>query len=82
MAIGIVVTIFVFPRTAHHEFLETITMLLGQIKFLVDAQEDLLISVPGSITPGSPKAMQLRAARVSMFTIHQGRMLSALLVIN
>ncbi|KAI0292715.1 hypothetical protein BC826DRAFT_1092011 [Russula brevipes] len=61
VAIGIVVTIFVFPRTAHHEFLETVTMLLSQIKFLVDAQEDLLIS-----------AMQLRAARVSMFTIHQG----------
>ena len=57
-------------------------MLLSQIKFLVDTQEDLLISVPGSITPGSPKAMQLRAARVSMFTIHQGCMLSALLVIN
>jgi hypothetical protein len=33
----------------------------------------LLIAAPGSIIPGSPKALQLRAARVSMFTIHQGR---------
>jgi len=73
-AIAIVVTICVFPQTAHHAFLGTITLLLGQMKVLLDAQEDLLTAAPGSITPGSPKALQLRATRVSMFTIHQGCM--------
>jgi hypothetical protein len=73
MAIAIVVTVFIFPRTAHYTFLGTVTLLLGQIKILLDAQEELLTSVPGSITPGSPKSLQLRAMRVSMFTIHQGR---------
>ena len=73
MAIAVVVTIFVFPRTAHHTFMGTVTRLLGQIKLLLDAQEDLLTSAPGSITPGSPKSLQLRATRISMFTIHQGR---------
>ncbi|KAI0002456.1 hypothetical protein BJV74DRAFT_815934 [Russula compacta] len=72
MAIAIVVTIFVFPRTAHHAFLGTVTLLLSQMKLLLDAQEELLTSVPGSITPGSPKFEQLRATRISMFTIHQG----------
>ena len=72
-AIAIVVTICVFPQTAHHAFLGTITLLLGRMKVLLDAQEDLLTAAPGSIIPGSPKALQLRAARVSMFTIHQGR---------
>lgn len=72
MAIAIVVTIFVFPRTAHHAFLGTVTLLLSQMKLLLDAQEDLLTSVPGAITPGSPKFEQLRATRISMFTIHQG----------
>ena len=72
-AIAIVVTICVFPQTAHHAFLGTITLLLGRMKVLLDAQEDLLTAAPGSITPGSPKALQLRATRVSMFTIHQGR---------
>jgi Putative ER transporter, 6TM, N-terminal len=72
MAIAIVVTIFVFPRTANHAFLGTVTLLLSQIKLLLDAQEDLLTSVPGSITPGSPKYLQMRSTRISMFTIHQG----------
>ena len=73
IAIAVVVTVFVFPRTAHHTFLGTVTRLLGQIKLLLDAQEDLLTSVPGSITPGSAKTLHWRATRVSMFTIHQGR---------
>jgi hypothetical protein len=72
-AIALVVTIFIFPRTAHNAFLGTVTQLLSKMKFLVDAQEDLLIVVPESITPESPKALQLRATRISMFTIHQGR---------
>jgi Putative ER transporter, 6TM, N-terminal len=72
-AIAIVVTIFVFPRTAHSAFLGTVTQLLNKMKLLLDAQEDLLVAVPGSINPGSSKALQLRALRVSMFTIHQGR---------
>lgn len=72
-AIAIVVTIFVFPRTAHSAFLGTVTQLLSKMELLLDAQEDLLVAVPGSINPGSPKALQLRALRVSMFTIHQGR---------
>jgi Putative ER transporter, 6TM, N-terminal len=71
-AIAVVVTILVFPRTANHAFLETATLLLSQIKLLLDAQEDLLTSAPGSITPGSPKYLRLRATRVSMFTIHRG----------
>ncbi|KAF8273497.1 hypothetical protein EI94DRAFT_1826225 [Lactarius quietus] len=71
MAIAIVVTIFVFPQTANHAFLGTVTLLLSQAKVLLDAQEDLLTSVPGSITPESPKFLQLKATRVSMFTIHQ-----------
>lgn len=73
IAIAIVVTILVFPRTAHHTYLGTVTRLLGQIKLLLEAQEELLTSVPGSIDPGSPKILHLRATRVSMFTIHQGR---------
>lgn len=72
MAIAIVVTIFVFPRTANHAFLGNVALLLSQIKLLLDAQEDLLTSVPGSITPESPKYSQLRATRISMFTIYQG----------
>ena len=80
IAIAVVVTIFVFPRTAHHTFLGTVTRLLGQIKLLLDAQEDLLTAVPGSITPGSAKALHLRATRVSMFTIHQGRTLVSIYV--
>lgn len=71
-AIAVVVTIFVFPRTAHYSFLGTISLLLGQMKVLLDAQEDLLTSAPGSIDPGSPKALQWRATRLSMFTTHQG----------
>ncbi len=82
MAIAIVVTIFVFPRTAHCAFLGIITLLLGQIKVLLDAQEDLLTSLPGSIAPGSPKALKWRATRVSMFTTHQGRTFMSLCVIN
>jgi len=73
MAIAIAVTIFIFPRTAHHAFLGTVTLLLSQIKLLLDAQEDLLTSVPGTIIPGGPKSLQLRATRASMFTTHQGR---------
>jgi hypothetical protein len=73
MGIAIAVTIFIFPRTAHYTYLTTVTLLLGKIKLLLDAQEDLLTSVPGSITPGSPKSLQLRTTRASMFTIHQGR---------
>lgn len=65
------VTTFVFPQTANHAFLGTVTLLLGQSKILLEAQEDLLTAIPGSITPESPKVLQLRAARVSMFTIHQ-----------
>ncbi|KAH9050166.1 hypothetical protein EDB84DRAFT_1623276 [Lactarius hengduanensis] len=72
MAIAIVVTVFVFPQTANHAFLGTVTLLLGQMKVLLDAQEDLLTAVPGSITPESPKFLRLRATRASMFTIHQG----------
>jgi hypothetical protein len=72
-AIAIVVTICVFPQTAHHAFLGTVALLLRQLKVILDAQEDLLTEAPGSITPGSPKASQLRATRLSMFTIHQGR---------
>ena len=72
MAIAIVVTVFVFPRTANHAFLGTATLLLSQIKLLLDAQEDLLTSVPGSITPESPEYLRLRATRISMFTIYQG----------
>jgi len=82
MAIAIVVTIFVFPRTAHHAFLGTVTLLIRQMKILLDAQEDLLTSVPGSIAPGSPKALQWRATRVSMFTTHQGRTFISLCVID
>ena len=84
IAIAVVVTILVFPRTAHHAFLGTVTLLLGQMKVLLDAQEDLLTSAPGSIPPGSPKALQWRATRVSMFTTHQGRtfMSSCLCVID
>ncbi|KAH9042560.1 hypothetical protein EDB85DRAFT_1915639 [Lactarius pseudohatsudake] len=72
MAIAIVVTVFVFPQTANHAFLGTVTLLLGQMKVLLDAQEDLLTAVPGSITPESPKFLRLKATRASMFTIHQG----------
>ena len=82
IAIAVVVTILVFPRTAHHAFLGTVTLLLGQIKVLLDAQEDLLTSAPGSIPPGSPKALQWRAARVSMFKTHQGRTFMSLCVID
>ena len=71
MAMAIVVTIFVFPQTANHAFLGTVTLLLSQSKILLDAQEDLLTAVPGSLSPRSPKFLQLRATRVSMFTIHQ-----------
>jgi hypothetical protein len=71
MAIAIVVTIFVFPQTANHAFLGIVTLLLGQMKVLLDAQEDLLTAVPGSISPESPKILQLKAIRASMFTIHQ-----------
>jgi hypothetical protein len=81
-AIAVVVTIFVFPQTAHHSFLGTVTLLLGQMKVLLDAQEDLLTSAPGSIDLGSPKALQWRATRVSMFTTHQGRTFMSLCVIN
>jgi Putative ER transporter, 6TM, N-terminal len=81
LAIAVVVTIFIFPRTAHHAFLGTVTLLLGQMKVLLDAQEDLLTSAPGSIPPGSPKALQWGATRVSMFTIHQGRTFVLLCVI-
>jgi hypothetical protein len=70
-AIAIVVTTFVFPQTANHAFLGTVTLLLGQLKILLDAQEDLLAAIPGSINPESPKMLRLRATRVSMFTIHQ-----------
>ncbi len=73
MAIAIVVTIFVFPQTANHAFLGTVTLLLGQMKVLLDAQEDLLTAVPGSITPENPKFLRLSATRASMFTIHQRR---------
>lgn len=65
------VTTFVFPQTANHAFLGTVTLLLGQSKILLDAQEDLLTADPGSITPENPEMLQLRATRVSMFTIHQ-----------
>lgn len=82
MAIAIVVTIFVFPRTGNYAFLGTVTLLLGQMKVLLDAQEDLLTSAPGSIAPGSPKALQWRATRVSMFTTHQGRTFMSLCAIN
>jgi len=82
IAIAVVVTIFVYPRTAHHAFLGTVTLLLGQMKVLLDAQEDLLTSAPGSIAPGSPKTLQWRATRVSMFTTHQGRTFMSLCVIN
>lgn len=82
LAIAVVVTIFVFPRTGHYAFLGTVTLLLGQMKVLLDAQEDLLTSAPGSIAPGSPKALQWRATRVSMFTTHQGRTFMSLCVIN
>jgi hypothetical protein len=68
-----VVTTFVFPQTANHAFLGTATLLLGQSKILLDAQEDLLTAIPGSIAPESPKMLRLRATRVSMFTIHQKR---------
>ena len=71
MGIAIVVTIFVFPQTANHAFLGTVTLLLGQMKVLVDAQEDLLSAVPESISPESPKILRLRATRASMFTIRQ-----------
>lgn len=81
-AIAVVVTIFVFPRTGHHAFLGTVTLLLGQMKVLLDAQEDLLTSAPGSIAPESPKALRWRATRVSMFTTHQGRTFVSLCVIN
>ncbi|KAI9441300.1 hypothetical protein H4582DRAFT_1367483 [Lactarius indigo] len=82
MAIAIVVTIFVFPQTANHAFLGTVTLLLGQMKVLLDAQEDLLTAVPGSIPPESPKFLRLRAIRASMFTIHrrltqQGKFINA-----
>jgi len=80
--IAIVVTIFVFPQTAQHAFLGTVALLLTQIKLLFDAQEDLLNSPPGSIPPESPKFLQLRAIRVSMFTIYQGRTFSSTCVIN
>lgn len=82
IAIAVVVTIFVFPQTGHHAFLGTVTLLLGQMKVLLDAQEDLLTSAPGSIAPGSPKALQWRATRVSMFTIHQKRTFMSLCNIN
>jgi len=72
-AIAIVVTIFIFPQTAHSAFLGTATRLLSQMKLLLDAQEDLLTAVPGSIAPGTSKFLQLRATRILMFTIHQGR---------
>lgn len=71
MAIAIVVTIFIFPQTANHAFLGIVTLLLSQTKALLDAQEDLLTTDPGSISPESPKILQLRATRASMFTIHQ-----------
>ncbi|KAI9512000.1 hypothetical protein F5148DRAFT_157072 [Russula earlei] len=76
-AIAIAVTIFVFPQTAHHAYLAAITLLLGQMKLLLDAQEDILSAVPGSLTPESPKALQLRAIRRSMFAIYQGLTLQA-----
>jgi hypothetical protein len=82
IAIAVVVTIFVFPRTGNYAFLGTVTLLLGQMKVLLDAQEDLLTSVPGSIAPGSPKALQWRATRVSMFTTHQGRTFMSLCIID
>jgi Putative ER transporter, 6TM, N-terminal len=82
IAIAVVVTIFVFPRTAHHAFLGAVTLLLGQMKVLLDAQEDLLTSAPGSISPGSPKVLRWRATRVSMFTTHQGRTSMSFCVIN
>lgn len=71
MAIAIVVTIFVFPQTANHAFLGTVALLLGQMKVLLDAQEDLLTAVPGSITPESPESLRLRVTKAAMFTIHQ-----------
>ncbi|KAI0300497.1 hypothetical protein B0F90DRAFT_1723438 [Multifurca ochricompacta] len=71
-AIALVVTIFVFPQTANHAFLGTVTLLLGQLKVLLDAQEDLLAIAPGSITPEDPKISRLRAIRASMFAIYQG----------
>ena len=70
-AIAIVVTTFVFPQTANHAFLGTVTHLLGQTKILLDVQEDLLTAIPGSIAPESPRMLRLKATRVSMFTIHQ-----------
>jgi len=71
MAIAIVVTVFVFPQTANHAFLGTVTLLLGQMKVLLDAQEDLLTAVPESITPECPKYLLLTATRASMFNIYQ-----------
>jgi hypothetical protein len=49
MAIAIVVTIFVFPQTANHAFLGTRYPPPWPVKILLDAQEDLLTAVPGSI---------------------------------
>ncbi|KAI0266395.1 hypothetical protein BC834DRAFT_969434 [Gloeopeniophorella convolvens] len=72
IAIALAVTIFIFPQTASYAYLGTVAGLISQMKVVLDAQEELLASSPGSITPESPTARKLTSAKVSMFSIFQG----------
>ena len=70
VAIGIIVTIFVFPETMNHAMLGSISDLLGKINTFIDLQNSVLESRPEDIAPGTPlltKILGTRAAIVGGF---------------
>ena len=66
VAIGIIVTIFVFPETMNHAMLGSISDLLGKINTFIDLQNSVLESRPEDIAPGTPLLTKLLGTRAAI----------------
>lgn len=71
-AIGIIVTIFIFPETMNHALLGSTSELLGLIKSFIELQNALLESPLEDLTPKSPLIAKLAGIRSGIVAKFQG----------
>jgi hypothetical protein len=73
IAIAVIVSIFVFPQSANHLYLDATCDLLGKLSGLAKFHDAILKAAPEDLSADSPITKQLSAARVGLIRYHTER---------
>ncbi|KAL4246747.1 hypothetical protein ABKN59_009080 [Abortiporus biennis] len=71
VGVGLIVIMFVFPETMNHSFLGGASGLLGQLKAMIDLQNEVLESDAESLAPGGPLLTKVATMRATIIGQYQ-----------